>query len=182
MWRDAFPRATIVGVDLSPPNLSLGRRVHMFRGDQTDAALMKRLREKYAPAGFDVIVDDASHFGITTARSVQALFPEHLRPGGLYIIEDWSTGYLPSWHDGGQVASPLDVRYLDSTTTPMEDGVSKPIPMPSHDLGVVGLIKRLVDHTARHAVRMGQPDRVGDALEIHQMTIWNGMAVLRKSA
>jgi hypothetical protein len=35
------------------------------------------------------------------ARSLKALFVEHLRPGGLYIIEDWATGYSPSdWQTG----------------------------------------------------------------------------------
>ncbi|HEY2141444.1 MAG TPA: hypothetical protein VGG98_05235 [Solirubrobacteraceae bacterium] len=84
-WRDAFPRATVVGVDLLPPDLDLGRRVHIVCGDQTDVDLTRRLREEHAPGGFEVIVDDASHIGITTARSLQALYSEHLRPGGLYL-------------------------------------------------------------------------------------------------
>jgi hypothetical protein len=29
MWRDAFPLATIVGVDLAPPDIDLGPRVHI---------------------------------------------------------------------------------------------------------------------------------------------------------
>ena len=92
MWRDAFPRATIIGIDLNPPDLHLGRRVHIVRGDQADAALMKRVRDNHAAKGFDVIVDDASHIGVTTARSLQVLYSDHLRPGGLYCIEDWGTG------------------------------------------------------------------------------------------
>lgn len=65
MWRDAFPRATVIGVDLTPPDLDLGPRVHIMRGDQADAELMQRLRNEYAPSGFDIIIDDASHMGIT---------------------------------------------------------------------------------------------------------------------
>jgi hypothetical protein len=180
MWRDAFPLATIVGVDLTPLDLQLGPRVHIVHGDQTDAELMRRVRDEHAPNGFDVIVDDASHFGIFTARSLQALYTEHLRPGGLYCIEDWGTGYLPNWHDGGQLASPLDVEHLDSSTTPMQPDVATPIPMPSHDIGMVGLVKRLIDHTANGTVRSAQPDAVGDLLEIESMTVWSGIVVLRK--
>src|ERR1700730_4562855 len=55
MWRDAFPRATIIGVDLQPPALNLGERVHLIRDDQTDAGLMQRVREDHAPGGFDIV-------------------------------------------------------------------------------------------------------------------------------
>ncbi len=180
MWRDAFPLATIIGVDLTPLDLQLGSRVHIIQGDQTDAALMRRVREDYAPNGFDVIIDDASHFGITTARSLKALYTEHLRSGGLYCIEDWGTGYLPSWHDGGQLGSPLDIEHLDSSTTPIQPDVATPISMPSHDIGMVGLIKRLIDHAAGDVVRSAQPDAVGDLLAIESMTVWKGIVVLRK--
>jgi SAM-dependent methyltransferase len=178
MWRDAFPRAAIIGVDLDPPNTDLGRRVVMFRGDQADPVLMQRVRDTYAPRGFDVIIDDASHIGITTAQSLQVLYREHLRPGGLYCIEDWGTGYLPDWHDGGRMVSTLDIRHLDSSTVTMRDGVAGPIPMPSHDIGAVCVIKSLIDHTASATVRMGQPDLVGNIMAIDMaidsMTVWNG--------
>lgn len=180
MWRDAFPRATIVGIDLLPPDIALGHHVHIIRGDQTDAALMQRTREEFAPKGFDVIIDDASHIGITTARSLQILYPKHLRPGGLYCIEDWGTGYMPDWHDGGAFAEPLDVSQLDNTGVPMIDGVNTPIPMPSHDSGVVGLVKRLIDHTAAGAVQ-AQSDSVRETLAIESMSIWNGVVALRKA-
>jgi hypothetical protein len=180
MWRDAFPKATIVGVDLAPPDLQLGPRVHVVRGDQSDAELMQRARAEYAPNGWDVIVDDASHIGVITARSLQALYTEHLRPGGLYCIEDWGTGYLPSWHDGGLLAAPLDVGNLDSTPVPMSAEVAAPMPMPSHDVGVVGVIKRLIDHAASGTVRFSQPEAIGEILEIESMTVWDGIVVLRK--
>jgi hypothetical protein len=181
MWRDAFPRATIVGVDLEPPALDLGPRVHIVRGDQTDAELMSRLRAEHAPDGFAVIIDDASHVGVTTARSLQALYREHLRPGGLYCIEDWGTGYLPSWHDGGAMADPLDIAGLDRSAVPLGTSPA-PVPMPSHDLGIVGLVKRLIDHTAAGTVRYGQAEAVGEPLQIEAMSVWDGIAVLRKPA
>jgi hypothetical protein len=95
MWRDSLPQATIVGVDLVPPDLELGPRVHIIHGNQTDGELMSRLRAEHAPAGFDVIIDDASHLGITTARSLQVLYAQHLRAGGIYIIEDTGTTARP---------------------------------------------------------------------------------------
>jgi SAM-dependent methyltransferase len=182
MWRDAFPRATIVGVDLAPPELALGPRVHVIQGDQADAALMRRVRDELAPTGFDVIVDDASHIGITTARSLQVLYERHLRAGGIYVIEDWGTGYLPDWQDGGRMTSTLDADQLDSAETPLQLGSPEPIHMPSHDVGAVGLLKRLIDHVARGTVRYAQPEMVGAPLAIESMTVWDGILVLRKPA
>jgi SAM-dependent methyltransferase len=181
MWRDAFSRATIVGIDLIPPDIDLGNRVHIIRGDQTDPALMQRTREEFAPKGFDVIIDDASHIGITTARSLQILYSRHLRPGGIYCIEDWGTGYMLDWHDGAPLVAPLDIRQLDSAPVSMIAGVNTPIPMPSHDSGVVGLVKRLIDHTAAGTAQNTQSDSACETLAIESMSVWNGIVALRKS-
>ena len=82
MWRDAFPLAAIVGLDLDPPELDLGPRVHVIAGDQSDVGLLGLVRAEYAPGGFDVIIDDASHLGSLSARSLKALYRQHLKPGG----------------------------------------------------------------------------------------------------
>ena len=180
MWRDCFPRATVVGVDLKPPAIDLGERVHIVYGDQTDAALMREIRERHAPGGFDVIVDDASHMGITTARSLQVLFEQHLRPGGLYVIEDWGTGYLSTWYDGGPVAEPVGGATLDRSPVVMQDDAPGPIPMPSHDIGMVGVVKRLVDHVARGTLVYAEAP-VDKPLSIASMHVHDGIVALRKA-
>jgi SAM-dependent methyltransferase len=181
MWRDCLPQATIVGVDLMPLELDLGPRVKVVRGDQADAALMARLRALYAPDGFEIIVDDASHTGELSAKSLQALYREHLRPGGLYIIEDWGTGYVRGWPDGARLAEPVGEAHLAPCQPP---GGGAPeaegTPLPSHDYGLVGLVKRLVDHTAALTLSVHQPDRVEDPLPIEWMRIHDGVVILRK--
>lgn len=42
------------------------------------------------------MIDDASHLYRQTRASFEALFPL-LRPGGLYIIEDWPWGHVPEY-------------------------------------------------------------------------------------
>jgi hypothetical protein len=42
----------------------------------------------------DLVIDDASHLYPFTKGSFETLFPR-LRPGGLYIIEDWSWDCWP---------------------------------------------------------------------------------------
>jgi SAM-dependent methyltransferase len=181
MWRDCLPHATIVGVDLTPLELDLGPRVKVVTGDQTDAALMARLRALYAPDGFEIIVDDASHIGELSAQSLQALYREHLRPGGLYIIEDWGAGYLSGWPDGATLAEPVGEAHL-ARCEPRSAGATESdgTRLRSHDYGLVGLVKRLVDHTAALTLSVHQPDRIEDPLPIEWMRIHDGVVILRK--
>ena len=44
----------------------------------------------------DLVVDDASHAYEETKTSFEVLFPL-LRPGGIYVIEDWSWAHHPDY-------------------------------------------------------------------------------------
>jgi hypothetical protein len=171
MWREGFPRATIIGVDVEIPAVDLGPRVHIVQGDQRDLELLTRVRESFAPDGFEVIIDDASHLGVHTAQSIQALFVDHLRPGGLYVIEDWMIGYYVPY------SSPLTVSALDNSASPDDAGERR---MPSHDRGLVGLVKRLVDHLGAEVIRTTTPDQDNAPLPLESMTITKKMTILRR--
>jgi hypothetical protein len=170
MWREGFPRATIVGVDVEVPAVDLGPRVHIVQGDQRDRELLTRVRRSFAPDGFQVIIDDASHLGVHSAQSIQALFVEHLRPRGLYVIEDWRVGYYVPY------SSPLTVSALDNTSSP-DGGEGR---MPSHDHGLVGLVKRLVDHLGAETIRTVTPDQRLAPLPLESVTITKKMTILRR--
>lgn len=63
-------------------------RTH-FGVDQADrAALRQIVRTDFGGRPIDLILDDASHEYAPTRASFEVLFPL-LRPGGLYVIEDW---------------------------------------------------------------------------------------------
>jgi len=101
MWRDFFEKGTIVGLDLNPLSLEdQTGRIRVYQGFQDDTALLDRIARENAPEGFDVIIDDCSHIGEPTRISFWRLFRNHLKPGGIYAIEDWGTGYWDSWPDG----------------------------------------------------------------------------------
>jgi hypothetical protein len=181
MWRDGLPRATIVGVDLGPPEIDLGPRVRLVQGDQTDGELLRRVREQHAPEGFDVIIDDASHLGVTTARSLQRLYTDHLRSGGVYCIEDWGTGYLPDWPDGQELEGTVGAHELDRSPSESDPDGTRPVRLPSHDIGMVGLVKRLVDHVAAGTTLAHlAADHVSDPLAIAGLEVYDGVVVLRK--
>lgn len=182
MWQDAFPLATIVGIDLAPPELELGPRVHVVCGDQSDADLLANVRAEYAPNGFEVIIDDASHIGRLSARSLQALYADDLRSGGLYIIEDWGTGCLTAWADGVAPSSVVGTKELDRSPDSPTDGREMERRLPSHDAGMVGLVKRLVGHTAAGTLRVPQPDWIGELLQIEWMRVQDGVVILKKAA
>lgn len=71
----------------------LGRSVRLHYGtDQSDRTRIDEIARIEADgADYDLVLDDASHWIDETRASFETLFP-HVRPGGVYVIEDWN------WH------------------------------------------------------------------------------------
>lgn len=71
-------------------------RIRVFLGvDQADQPALGRIfRHEFGNQPLDLVVDDASHFFEETRGTFRALFPR-LRPGGLYVIEDWGWAHWP---------------------------------------------------------------------------------------
>jgi predicted O-methyltransferase YrrM len=69
----------------------LGDRVHVHTGvDQADRERVRAIIEQeFGDRPLDLVVDDASHFYDETVATFEVLFPR-LRPGGVYVIEDWT--------------------------------------------------------------------------------------------
>lgn len=60
--------------------------------DQADrAAVAEIVDRERSDEPLDLVVDDASHLYDPTLASFEVLFPR-LRPGGMYVIEDWTAG------------------------------------------------------------------------------------------
>ena len=107
VWRDYFPHATIVGIDIEEKNLDLGERITIRQCDQNDKATLWQLNEQNGP--FDIIIDDGSHFQEHIFTSFNILWP-FLNPGGIYVIEDLATAYWPEY--GGDPEQPPAMRLL----------------------------------------------------------------------
>lgn len=107
-WRDYFPNATITGVDISPPVEVEGCVV--FQGSQDDAEFLDHLARHTGP--YDIIVDDASHLSSLTIHSFEILYP-HLKPGGIYVIEDLHSSYHDWFYRGSGVH-----RFLEACSNP----------------------------------------------------------------
>jgi predicted O-methyltransferase YrrM len=71
--------------------------------DQADGErLAEILDDDHGDRPLDLVIDDASHLYPETRASFEVLFAR-LRPGGVYIIEDWAWAHFPGpeWQEGG---------------------------------------------------------------------------------
>lgn len=99
-----FAPEKLVGIEYSTtPQESLerfitnrGLRNHVRSYYGTSQADTERIREiiknEFPDAALDLVVDDASHLYVETRASFEMWFPL-LRPGGIYIIENWGWGH-----------------------------------------------------------------------------------------
>ena len=169
MWRDYFPRGTIAGLDIEPARLDDPTgRVRVYQGAQQDAGLLDRVARECAPAGFDIIIDDCAHIGVLARASFWHLFDNHLKPGGIYVVEDWGTGYWGDWVDGvyyeperktlsrplyrltrafARLAQHPAARRLPPAARLLEGAKAAALrrQSSSHDYGMVGFVKELID-------------------------------------
>jgi len=168
LWRDYFQKGLIVGLDRQAIKIEdPSGRIRTYEGTQQDTNLLDRIGHENAPEGFDVIIDDCSHVGELTRISFWHLFDRHLKPGGLYVIEDWGTGYWRRWFDGVSYDYRPDIRFrpvpfkLTSAISRLQKKTGR-VPLVSgllemskrainrgrfysHDYGLVGFVKELVD-------------------------------------
>ncbi|GAB4533983.1 MAG: hypothetical protein Fur0020_00160 [Thermodesulfovibrionia bacterium] len=160
LWHDYFPKSKVIGIDIkAPSNVSLPQGVYFFKGSQADKAFLSSVIEKVAPEGLDIIIDDASHIGELTKITFWHLFDHHLKPGGIYVIEDWGTGYWDDFVDGKKykVRQPI-LSILWRRLLQLNRGrklIYKfpfKVPIKSHDYGMVGFVKDLIDELGAHDV------------------------------
>ena len=91
-WRDWMPNARIVGADVQPDTQFSEERIETYLCDSTNTASSRSLLESLN-ARPDIIIDDGSHLDYHQIVTLRNFF-EHLKPGGLYIIEDIYPGSL----------------------------------------------------------------------------------------
>ena len=115
-WREYFPKATIVVVDIeAKANLLEG--VHFHQGSQADPMFMTGIGQLYGP--FDIVIDDASHLSSLTIRSWEILYPM-LKPGGLYVVEDTHMAYHAHYYGAAEANPDPDGRTSTGAPTAMQ--------------------------------------------------------------
>jgi hypothetical protein len=166
LWSDYFPNATIVGLDIAdrPERFPADKRVHFVQGSQDDPAALDKCAA-IAGGPFDIILDDASHIGRLSAASFAYLFPRALKPRGFYVIEDICTAFLPEFPDAEPFSPPEIGRHQDARR------------FPSHEAGMVGVIKQLFDHVMAPTAQGGY-----SRYAIQRMLVLTNIAIMEKAA
>ena len=91
MWREYYPNAEIVGLDINDkshiniPDVTILKRDATRPSDLADLGM------------FDIIIDDGSHMTGDQIISLEILYNNNLNKSGFYIIEDLHTSLMPSY-------------------------------------------------------------------------------------
>lgn len=98
-WRDLFPQGSIYGADIDRGILFQEDRIQTFYCDQLDKSSIRRVWAQPALRdGADVIIEDGLHtFEANVSFLEESL--DHLRPGGIYIVEDIGWEEIERWHE-----------------------------------------------------------------------------------
>ena len=93
VWRDYFPNAIVIGLDINPDVLFEEERIKTYQVDQTDSENIKQMWTNIPIEKFDIIIDDGLH----NFQAAVCLFENsiaNLADDGFYVIEDMSLSDL----------------------------------------------------------------------------------------
>jgi hypothetical protein len=97
-WRELFRHSSVYGADIDRDILFEEDRIKTFYCDQIDTVAVRDLwSQPVLQGGMDIIIDDGLH---TFEGNISFLDKslEHLRPGGVYVIEDIRRETVERWH------------------------------------------------------------------------------------
>ena len=93
-WKEFFPHAVIVGIDIGQYTYFEDDRIKIEIGSGSDENFINSLLEKYGTP--DIVIDDGSHFSSDIKKSFQILIDKTKL---CYVIEDYGT-QTPSYKNG----------------------------------------------------------------------------------
>ena len=97
MWKEYFKNSHIYSIDIHDKSKLEEKRIKIFKGSQNDPGFLTDIEKQIGP--IDIIIDDGSHVSKHIKTSFNTLFPL-IKQGGMYIIEDTHTSYLPQFGGG----------------------------------------------------------------------------------
>ncbi|MGE9985286.1 hypothetical protein [Desulfovibrio sp. SGI.169] len=183
-----LPKATVCGVDINECGRVFSTpRIKTYTGSQDSAALYDKILAENGMRRFDVIVDDCSHIGTLTQASFKLLFPL-LAPGGLYVIEDWGTGYWPRFPGGKKLhmAGHMSVsQWIPRCLSTLWKGMPLRLKFlgerfKSHQSGIPGFLKQLADEVGMGDAACDHGLGTMRRTDLEYLHIYPGIAFMRK--
>jgi hypothetical protein len=89
LWRDYFPKAQIIGIDIDSDILFSDDRIETYQCDQTSSESIENFCKlaSLSAASVDIIIDDGLH-EFHAGKSLFESMNKYLTKDGMYIIED----------------------------------------------------------------------------------------------
>jgi hypothetical protein len=98
-WKEYFPEAQIYSFDITDKTSLMEDRIEIFVGSQGEPAFIDSLLAKTGE--LDLVIDDGSHICKHIIDNFNQIFP-HVKPGGIYVVEDTQTSYWPELRGGSE--------------------------------------------------------------------------------
>jgi 8-demethyl-8-alpha-L-rhamnosyltetracenomycin-C 2'-O-methyltransferase len=89
-WREYFPRAWVTGFDVQKDTQFSEERIETALCDSTRRTDVDGFFRSDQPI-MDIVIDDGAHDAASQLSTLQNLWP-HLRPGGVFVLEDIQPG------------------------------------------------------------------------------------------
>lgn len=103
MWKEWYPLADIVGIDIEIRTQIEG--VTLIEMDASDPKKLSTL------GNFDIIIDDASHMCSHRQIAFNQLYKNQLNSGGIYAMEDVQTSFWDQYRDTSETTYDMMMRY-----------------------------------------------------------------------
>lgn len=96
-WRELFPQAFVYGADIDRTILFHEDKIKTFFCNQLDQDSIRELWNlPDLQDGVDILIEDGLHTLEANISFLEGSL-EHLRPGGIYVVEDITTDNIPKW-------------------------------------------------------------------------------------
>lgn len=98
-WRELFPHSCVFGADIDRAILFQSDRIKTFYCDQLSQVAIRDLwSQPDLLSGMDIIIEDGLHTFEANVSFLEGSI-EHLRPGGIYVVEDIQTEMVSRWRN-----------------------------------------------------------------------------------
>jgi hypothetical protein len=102
MWEEAYPQATVIGIDWNLANCVYEpKRGKLYQIDARSETALREVVDRHGP--FDLVIDDAAHTPECTNAITKVVWPGAIVKGGFFVIEDVHVngmqGVAKSWVD-----------------------------------------------------------------------------------
>ena len=127
LWKEFLPNSKLSILELNKTCASkFNKKVeNMYIGDQSDLDLLKTIGK--SGGLFNIIIDDGGHSRKQQVNSLIGLWP-FVENGGIYIIEDFFTSFIPKFNDNLESPFDLIMQLIILFNNPAEIGLNSIFP------------------------------------------------------